>query len=280
MKNEFFINESFTKALNDYLASENNPDSILFNSFYVVVIRVLSLIYGKTDLFNPYYLQNKLALINNLSKFGMSDSRVMMFFKELDDFYKIDLENNNKNIKEKNPYFNEVLKYLVDMFLLKKENGEVSFQEEADFLDLIYTSHTKNPYRISYSYYMSEDMNFIEKYYYTRVNGLEVTTNLELDKRISGSINLEALNLMGISLSKLKNMSDEEIRKAKDESYNYFMVDADNPNRDEELKSSIDFYKNYGRRVTTGNGYVDFLLLISVIVTSISVILILVFNII
>ena len=39
-------------------------------------------------------------------------------------------------------------------------------------------------------------------------------------------------------------------------------------------------YKLYGKRLTSGNGYVDILLLMSVIVTSLSIIAIIVFNII
>jgi len=36
----------------------------------------------------------------------------------------------------------EDLKYLIDMFVAKKKNGKVSFNDEEKFLELIYTTHT------------------------------------------------------------------------------------------------------------------------------------------
>lgn len=41
----------------------------------------------------------------------------------------------------------------------------------------------------------------------------------------------------------------------------------------------MNYYKTYGRKVTTGNGYVDILLLMSVIATSISIIVIILLHI-
>ena len=48
----------------------------------------------------------------------------------------------------------------------------------------------------------------------------------------------------------------------------------------ERLKEAIDYYKMHGKKLTSGNGYVDILLLMSVIVTSLSVISIIIFTII
>ena len=166
------------------------------------------------------------------------------------------------------------------MFVAKKKSVEVPLDEEEAFLDLIYSSHTQNPYRLSYGYLMSDDLNFIEKYYYSQLNAMDVTKELILDKTISDDLNLEALNLLGISLSNLKNMSNEEITKAKMNAYAYFDVDINSPKREDELNKAIDYYKLYGKKITTGNGYVDILLLMSVIATSLSVIAIIIFNII
>ncbi len=100
----------------------------------------------------------------------------------------------------------------------------------------------------------------------------------ELGKTISENLNLEALNHIGVNLSSLKNMSNREVQEAQDKAYNYFQIDATSPTRDEDLKKSMDFYNMYGKKVTTGNGYVDILLLMSVIVTSISVVAIIIFS--
>ena len=206
----------------------------------------------------------------------MSRADIAIFKEEFLNYYKFEEENNNGKIKFKNPYFKNVLKYLVDMFIFKRNSVEVTYQEEEMFLDLAYTSHTKNPYRVSYNYLASENPQYIEKYYYSKVNQFDVTS--DLSKTISTNLNLEALKYVGVDLSSLKNMSKDEIENAKNEAYNYFMVDATSPSRDDDLESAINNFKNYGKKVTTGNGYVDILLLMSVIVTSFSVIAIIIFS--
>ena len=278
MREEYFVNIAFDDSIKQYLANLSNTDSIKFNTFPVVVIRILALIYGKLDIINPYYLKNNVVFMNNLAKFGLSKSELALFKDDFLSFYELEQQNQEKKIKPKNPYFTKIQKYLVDMFVAKKKVEEVSLKEEEIFLDLIYSSHTKNPYRLSYGYLMCEDLNFIEKYYYSKLNEMDITKVLVLDKTITENLNLEALNLLGISLSNLKNMSNEEINQAQNKAYEYFSVDALSPERETELNKAVDYYKLYGKKITSGNGYVDILLLMSVIVTSFSVIAIIIFS--
>ena len=277
MKGEYFINEAIEVALNNYKDSQNNKDSILYNSFLVVVIRILVLIYGEADLLNPYYLNNKITFLNNLSKYGLSKSDIAIFISDLFNFYKLEEENKKRVIKVKNPYFKNILKQLVDMFTLKRKTVGVNYIDEEEFLELCYTSHTKNPYRLSYNYLMSDDINFIEKYYYSKINELDVTK--ELSKTINMNLNLEALNYVGVNLSNVNDLNTKELASAKDAAYKYFSVDASKASRDEDLESKLKALKNLNSKtITSGNGYVDILLLMSVIVTSLSVIAIIAFT--
>lgn len=278
MREEYFVNISFEESIKLYLTSLSNKDSLAYNTFPVVVIRLLALIYGKLDIVNPYYLKNSVAFMNNLGKYGVSNSRIALFKDEFQKFYEFEQANDKRKIKQKNPYFINIQKYLVDMFVAKKKTEDVSLTEEESFLDLIGSTHTKNYYRLSYLYLMSDNPNFIEKYYYSRLNEMDVTKELVLDKTITGNLNLEALDLLGVSLSNLKNMSNEEINKAQNKAYEYFEVDALSPTREKDLNKAIDYYKLYGKKITSGNGYVDILLLMSVIVTSLSVIAIIIFS--
>ena len=279
MKERYFVNIALDEAIKTYIASSKNKDGIMYNSFLVVVIRLLALIYGRLDILNPYYLQNNVAFFNNLAKYGMNRSDIAVFKEELLNFYNFEVENQKRNIKVKNPYFITTLKYVVDMFVLKKKNADVSLLEEEKFLELIYTTHTKNPYRISYGYLMCDDDLFIEKYYYSKLNELEMTREINLNNTISTNLNLEALNFVGVSLSNLKNMSVNDIEKAKNDAYNYFEVDATSLNREQDLQDRINYYKMYGtKKITTGNGYIDILLLMSVIATTLSITVIIIFS--
>lgn len=280
MKEEYFVNVAFEEAIKLYLAYSNDKSSITYNTAFVVVIRLLVLIYGKLEIINPYYLKDNVAFMNTLGKYGISNSQVALFKDEFLRFYLFEQDNGKKPIKNKNPYFSNIQKCLVDMFVAKKSKECVSIVEEEKFLDLIYSSHTRNYYRLSYAYLMCDDIKFIEKYYYSKLNKLDVTRELALDKTIVNDLNLEALNLLGIDLTILKNMSNEEIHQAQARAYQYFEIDAESPNRDRDLREALNYYKMYGKKkLTSGNGYVDILLLMSVIVTAVSIILIVYFSI-
>ena len=271
MKEEYFVNIAINEAIELFLKSKEDKDSLTYNTFPVVVIRILALIYGKLDILNPYYLKNSIVFMNNLGKYGITNSEIALFKTDFLKFYEEEQKNKKRKIKMKNPYFINIQKYLVDMFVAKKRSEDVPLEEEETFLDLIYSSHTTNPYRISYHYLMSDDLQFIEKYYYSKLNEMEVTKELILDKTISTNLNLDALNILGVSLSNLKNMSTEEIEASQNHAYEYFEVDAESPNRERDLNEAVNYYKQYGKKLTSGNGYVDILLLMSVIVTSFSI---------
>lgn len=277
MKEEYFVNQAIDKGIKLYLESSDNEDSLTYNSFLVVAIRILVLIYGRLDILNPYYLKNKVSLVDNLSKYGISNSEIALFLEEYLNYYLAECENEKSGFKKENPHFKKTLKYLIDMFIAKRKSGTATYQEEEEFLELAYTTHTKNHYRISYNFLMNNNGNDIEKYYYSKINEFDVTR--EFSKTIVDNLNLEALNYVGVGLSNLNDMSSNELEAKKQEAYNYFEVDATSPMREKDLKDALSTYKSFGNKLSTGNGYVDILLLMSVIATTIAVITIIVLSI-
>jgi len=274
MKEDIFINIAFDNAFKSFFISRQDKDSLLYNSFNVIVIRILILIFGEESISKLYKEKNSVAFLNFLSKYGMSKADIALFKEDFLSYYNFEQKNELQKIKVPNPYFKVVLNYLIDMFVTKKINSGVSFQDEEDFLDLAYTTHTKDFYRISYNYLMDTNPLSTEKYYYSKLNELDVTR--DLGATISESLNLKALEYVGVGLSDLKNMTNNEINIAKNKAYDYFEVDYNSPTRDEELKDSLK--PTSLKNVTTGNGYVDILLLMSVIATSFSVLAIIIFS--
>ena len=82
----YFINEAFDKAVNDYLKSKDKQEGILYNSFLVVVIRILINIYGELDILNPYYMKSETAFDDNLMKYGLNKESISEFKRLLDGF--------------------------------------------------------------------------------------------------------------------------------------------------------------------------------------------------
>ena len=155
--NKVFINDSFTEAINNYLAHKDDQKGIVYNSFLVVCIRMLVIIYNETDILNPYTSNNAEILKSNLTKFGYSLAKVEEFFTLLDEYKKIEEQNKNLSIKIENPYFIDVQKILIDLFTLKRVNFGLTATDSRDFFDLLYTPGTSNVLRLSCVYLYSSN---------------------------------------------------------------------------------------------------------------------------
>ena len=160
-----FINEAFEKAINDYLQSSDKVQGVIYNSFLVVVIRLLKNLYGELDLINPYKMNDEELLKENLSKYGYSKFKVELFLSNLQLFYDIEKENQNKQIKTKNHYFITVQKDIIDMLICKKLNFDLKQSDVTDFYSLLYTPYSNNPLQVSYNFLNAEDVFEIDRYF-------------------------------------------------------------------------------------------------------------------
>ena len=138
MKEDIFINIAFDNAFKSFFISRQDKDSLLYNSFNVIVIRILILIFGEESISKLYKEKNSVAFLNFLSKYGMSKADIALFKEDFLNYYNFEQKNELQKIKVPNPYFKVVLNYLIDMFVTKKINSGVSFQDEEDFLDLAF----------------------------------------------------------------------------------------------------------------------------------------------
>lgn len=236
MKDEYFINEAIDEAIKLYVTSSFNQDGLIYNSFLVIVIRTLILIYGEDRILNPYYLKDEQAFYRNLTIYGYNLTDVYLFRDALLSFYQEDKENKKAKYQKPITFFQSVIEYLIDMFIMKKKNTNVDYLEEEKFLELIYVNNV-DAYRYSYKYLMDKN-NLTEKYYYTKLNGFDITKTFNME------------------IEDLKIFNNQEKTTMIDEIKNLFKT-----------------------KLTSGNGYVDILLLMSVIATSFSIISILVFSI-
>ena len=81
MDNKVFINNAINKAMNDYLNGEKNPEGIMFNSFYAVVIRLLTCIYDETDMINQFYAMDEDGFINTLKMYGYHIDNILNLYQ-------------------------------------------------------------------------------------------------------------------------------------------------------------------------------------------------------
>ncbi len=265
---EFFINAALTKAINDYQSSKEQPDGILYNSFLTVVIRLLVCLYSELDIINPLMTDNEEALKSNLTKFGYKKESLEAFFNDLEAFYVIDRKNEEQSIKEDNPYFVVVQKELIDMLIAKKLNFHLTEKEVKEFFQLLYKPSSSNPLQVSYNYLTAKDVYEVENYFkremQDNVKSIEVR-----EKRL---LPYRAYELLNYKISDIEQMSSEAIDKINHSVYDFFKIRENAINKEYLLEKSIEEYERSKNKVTTGNGYVDILLIMGVICTAVMLI--------
>ena len=73
-------------------------------------------------------------------------------------------------------------------------------------------------------------------------------------------------------MDNIDTMSSEELDKVNHQVYDYFKIRENAINKEYLLEKAIDAYEKEKNKVTSGNGYVDILLVMSVICTTVMLI--------
>lgn len=268
-----FINEAFTQAINDYLKSVEQPKGVIYNSFLVIVIRMLIVLYSELDIVNPLVINDEDLLKSNLTKYGFSKYQLDIFFSDLQVYYDIEKEQKDKIVKKPNPYFISVQKLLIDMLIAKKLNFQLKEKEVQDFYNLLYTPYSPNPLQVSYNFLMAEDVLEIDRYFRQQMkeNVKQVKT------REKHYLNVKAYELLNYSMNDLYQMDANEVDKINSQVYDYFKIRENAINKEYLLDKAIEAIEKENNKVTSGNGYVDILLVLSIICTIIMVVGILTF---
>ena len=266
----FFINEAFDKAINDYMISKDKPEGVLYNSFLVVVIRMLINIYGELDILNPKLINNETAFDNNLIKYGASKDNINELKTLLNDYYTLELRNLKLITRENNTAFIDIQKLIIDLFNIKRINYGVTDAESKCFFDLLYSPGTSNALRLSYNYLVAEDVYEVAEYYKHVMQ--EYEENLENPKK--NLLGFDVYKLFNVSIADLSKMNNNDILNLNKEIYKSLDISETAINKDYLLEEKIRQIKQQNNPITTGNGYVDILLVMSVIITTIMVVVI------
>ena len=267
----YFINGAVEKAINDYMSSKEKKESVLYNSFLVMVIRMLISIYGELDIINPYQTKNIDAFNANLMKFGASKEDIENLYELIADFYLIERRNNLAIKREENTYFISVQKVLIDLFNLKRLNFGLTDNESKEFFDLLYTPGTSNVLRQSYNYLNASDIYEVASYYQNKMLEKPKVEEVEEEKNL---LKFDIYKLFNVSVADISKMNASDIDKLNKEIYKSFDISENAINKDYLLEEKLKEIKMQKSPITTGNGYVDILLIMSVIVTTIMVVVI------
>ena len=253
MEKGSFVNEAFTFAIKEYLDSKKDQEGIKYNSFFTVVIRLLTLIYDELDIINPFYFNNEESLNTNLKKYDYSDENIKKFKDALQNYYG----------KETEEGFTFIQKCLVDMFIKKYISLKLSDEEISNFRSLLYSPYSSNPLIVSYNFFMTKKPNEILNYF---DKCLADNAKKEIVKP-KETLNLGAYEILKYSLEDIKAMSSDELDEVNKKVYSYFDINDNAINKKYLLDKAVFDFNHPKQALSTGNGYVDILFFLSIIAT-------------
>ena len=85
-------------------------------------------------------------------------------------------------------------------------------------------------------------------------------------------LNVKAYELLNYSMDQINNMDASEIDRVNHQVYDYFKIRENAINKEYLLDKAIEAIEREQNKVTSGNGYVDILLVMSIICTVIMVV--------
>lgn len=265
MEGNIFINEAIQSGIQNYLTYKSSVNREEFNTFLVVVIRTLILIYGELDIVNPYRTNNERGFDENLKKFGLTNEELEEFKQEL-----LTFQQNQGNDDICKDIFLEVQKKLVDMFVLRKSHVLVSDENIDQFKELLYTKGDTNPFKFALYNKYTPNSDTILHYLSSKLFLIKHDFVLNENKEIT--LRADAYQLAGFNAVEVMNMKEEEIININNKVYHFFRIKDTDINKRGRLEEAIEYYKKYGNTITSGNGYVDLLLLLSIIATGLMVV--------
>lgn len=248
-----FINEVFDKSINNFLNNDNNK-----HDFLNEVLKTLAFIYGKLDIENPYITQDEKLFHTNLLKFGLEEAKVNNFKEEFVNCY-----NNILNDVKPNPSFTKIEKILVDMYMAKKTKHTISDEDEEEFLNLLYTPMSKDEGKIAYNFLHSDDEFEIIRYFHHK-NKLNMERVKSIPKEL---LPPEAYKVIDENYTMVKMLSPEDVDEINNKVYQKLEVNKNAVNFEYLFEKALYEFFNKDTKITSGNGYVDILLIMSVIST-------------
>ena len=251
---EIFVNKAIHNGILNYLNFINNIDLNKVNIFEFWVIKILIRIYGEINIINPYKLGKEDSFKKNLLIFGLKASDVDLFIKYMDDY-----NNwlNSSTLVAKTNIPNKISAILINMILMKSLNQKIS-SEDIELFNTFFDPVDGELVKIRDV--VVDDKIMIPQLWRRKKSQFEGKLILEV---IPPDL-LPASDYMryGLVLNEVKQLSNLKIREINDK---IIAEDADNA---EGGRNKFDPRKLI---LTSGSGFVDTVVLLSIMATEIMI---------
>lgn len=255
---KIFINPAIENGISSYMLYKDGKTYPPLFTFEMNVIKVLTIIYGEKSVLLPYKIDNEKAFECNLLMYDLKESDMKNFIKYMNEYY--EFMKNYKSEKKATGLTTEIEKILLEMIIRRSKRKEFTRAEISEF-DHIFNPIDGNLKKIKSL--VSSDNGLIVRAWES--NKIELS-NTQL-RMIAVNPNLLDSNLYskyGYNIKTIASLSEDEIEKV-----NHIITIEEN--RISITPEKKNAFKRGKIVLTTGNGFVDKLMLLSIVATELMI---------
>jgi hypothetical protein len=254
---KYFINPGIEYGIKSYLLNKENLAYKRIHTFEMHVIKVLTIIYGEKSILLPYKIDNERAFECNLLMYDLKEQDMINFLKYMNEYYLF--MQNIKSESKATGLISEIESILLEMILKRSKRKEFTEDEIKEF-DTIFNpldGELKNIKKLvskNHGLIIREWENSKSELTNTQIRMIAVNPNL---------LTREEYSKYGYDIRLIATLSEDEISKV-----NNVIWKEETKEYTYDKKKSFKF----GNMVlTSGNGFVDKLMLLSIIATELMI---------
>lgn len=251
---KYFINPAIEFGIRSYIAYKNGEHYNKMYKFEMIVINALTIIYGEKTIMLPYKIDNERAFECNLLMYDLKETDLNKFINYMQKYF--DLMEEFKSEKVANAVIEEIEKIIVEM-LKKRSKVRPLTCDEKDELSKIFDNN--NAFN---GVFFGKKDNLIKKYWLDSSESL-TNTQVEMIGINPNLLSREEYLLYGYDIRTIACLSTTEISEINNaiESTKEKKYHIDN----------INGFKKFNLYLSTGNGFVDKLMLLSIAATELMI---------
>lgn len=251
--NNIFINDSISNGISNYILIKNGKDYDKVHIFEVYVIRCLCKIYGDINILNPYRIDNENSFKSNLIMYGLRVNEMEEFIKLMDDYSK--WLNSEKNVG-KTDLTSKIEIILINMIIERNKVNKFS-EEELEFFDKYFDP--KNNNFATLHNLITKDINIVPMYWNRKKTLL--SNNIKFKLIRNDLLSSSTYDKYGLDKDDISKLSEEKVRNI-----NNRILEKE---KEDNKRNKKFIPKNI--IITSGNGFVDTLMLLSIMTTEIMI---------
>lgn len=255
---KYFINPAIEYGIKSYISFKETGEYGRCYTFEMSVIKALTIIYGEKSVLLPYKIDNEKAFECNLLMYDLKESDMLDFIKYMNQYYQV--MRNFKSHEKAAGLISEIEHIIIEM-INRRSKRKAFIEEEIKEFDTIFNPSEGELKQLKKL--VQSDNGLIIKKWEDSKYGL-TNTQIKMMAINPNLLDPNRYNKCGYDIKTVALLSSEEI-------------DAINARIIEEENRVIDYnkkplFKQRNRLVlTTGSGFVDKLMLLSIITTEIMI---------